>query len=157
MSALLASHTMPSLEEIFGALLAPLAVSLAGLAVWVGSCDGVRSAAKLSWRRSLVAVAGGLALGLAALIVVALPAIQWLGGLVAPLIILLGSPAAVAIAHHAAKTIADQLNWYDCRACGIRFQSRIPTSYCNKCATEQDHTVMAQALADFDSRYRALP
>ena len=157
MSMLVASHTMPSLDEVFGPLAIAVAALAAALATFVASTRGARSVAALPWGRHARAVGAGLAAGWAGLAGVTVSAVVLLPGCSAPLAVLLvGSLAGVALARGAARKVAARLTQYRCRRCGANFQSLAPAEDCPPCAAAREAAEVARALAEFDDRYREL-
>jgi hypothetical protein len=157
MSPLLASHTMPSLDEMFGAPAVVAAVLVSSLVALLAGGRGTESVAKLPWPRYLGSIASGLAAGGATLAGVTFAAVSWIPGLAAALVVLsLGCLAGAAMAHRVAKRVASRMSWYTCRVCGLRFQSRAAVERCPACAAAQDEAAVSRALAEFQDRYREL-
>jgi hypothetical protein len=157
MCLLVASHTMPSPDEMFGAPAVVLSVLVSGTATLVAGFGGARAVGRLPWPRHGVAAAAGAALGGLALAGAILLATHWLPALAAALAVLaLGSVGGPVLAFRMARGVAARLSWYRCPVCGVPFQSRAGPGPCGPCAARKDRDQVAQALAEFDARCRAL-
>jgi hypothetical protein len=158
MTVLLASHSMPSLDELFGPLAIAAAVLCSGFVALLAACRGTGSVARLTWGRYLGSAASGLASGWTTLAAVSLAAVNWLPGMVAALVVFaMGSLAGAIVAHRVAARVASWMSWYTCRVCGVCFYSRAATERCQTCAAVQDEAGFSRALTDFADRYRELP
>src|SRR5262249_58536510 len=74
-SILLASHTMPSVEEMFGPMALAASALAASLATLLAGSWGVNSVATLPWGRHTCAMSAGVAAGWAMLAPGGLPAV----------------------------------------------------------------------------------
>jgi hypothetical protein len=158
MNTLLASHTMPSADEMVGVPALLFAALVATALVLVAGYLGVRSAASLELRRRLEALAPGLALGGLVVAGVGLSAVALFGQVGGSLIVLTaGAASGAATAYAAARAAGVRLSWYTCEACGLPFHSRVRAQRCPACEARRDQEEVARALADFTTRYRELP
>ena len=152
-----ASHTMPSLDEMFGPLAIAAAALAAALATLVASSSGAKASAALPWGRHTRAVAAGLLAGWGALAVLTCSAMALIPGCSAALAVLLvGTVAGVAVGRSVARAVAARLTQYSCRRCGANFRSLTPAEDCAPCASAREAAEVAQALAQFGDRYREL-
>jgi hypothetical protein len=157
MSTLLASHTMPSLDELFASVAVVLAFLFGAFALPLAASHGAKAGAALPYPRHLLAMLVGLVPGAVALAEAVLVIVALLPGAVGGSIVLaLGSWIGVVAAYPMAKAAATRLSWYDCQICGGRFRSRSVARHCPPCAAREDQIAMARALADFPARYQAL-
>jgi hypothetical protein len=157
MTALFASHTMPSLWEMLGGsgplCIGAMAVLLAVPFAVTGS-RGARSVARLSLARHVAAVLGGTALALVAFVVVAAVGVALVPGAWAVLLgVGVGGLGGEFLSYWAARFVAARMNWFTCRGCGAWFRARGPARYCPDCDAERDRAELADALAEFDRRY----
>jgi hypothetical protein len=156
-SILLASHTMPSVEEMFGPMALAASALAASLATLLAGSWGVNSVATLPWGRHMCAMGAGVAAGWAMLAALIWPAVAWFPSCSAALTVLLvGTLVGVVLARGVARRVASHLTGYRCRRCGTSFHSLAPTENCVLCTSAAETTAAAQALAEFDDRYREL-
>lgn len=155
MMPLFASHTMPSLGELFGEMGPILAAGgLLAAPCVVASSRGAKAVAQLRLSRHLLTMLAGTSLGMLAFLCVAAVAVAIApGGWSALAGVALGGLGGAVIAFRVARLIAAKWNWYTCGACGVWFQARIEAERCPGCDAERDRIALADALAEFDQRF----
>ena len=156
MMPLFASHTMPSLDELFGET--GLILGVGGLLVatpfLIASSRGAKGVAQLRLARHLLTMVAGTTLGILAFLCVAAVAVAIApGGWSVVASIALGGLGSGMIAYRVARFLAARWNWYTCVACGVWFQARIEAKRCAACEALQDRIALADALAEFDQRF----